>query len=200
VLRIGLTGGIASGKSTVAGLFAARGAGIIDTDVIARELVLPGTPGLAAIEARFGPESLKSDGTLDRQRLRQIVFADAAKRRELEAILHPAIRQLALSRAETATEPYVFLVVPLLFETGFDQLVDRTLTVDCPEAVQTERLMRRDQISAGEARAIISAQLGRDARLRAADDLIDNSGDIEATRARVAELHQRYLDLARNCS
>jgi dephospho-CoA kinase len=200
VLRIGLTGGIASGKSAVAAEFAELGASIVDTDLIAREVTAPGSPALAAIVDQFGPEVLAADGGLDRQRLRGIVFADAAARRALEAIVHPRIRRLALARAEAAAGPYVIFVVPLLFETGFDRLVDRTLVVDCPETVQVERLRRRDGAGEQQARAIIAAQLGREARRQAADDLIDNSGDIEATRARVAELHERYLALSQNCS
>ncbi len=189
---VGLTGGIASGKSTVAELFAALGAGIIDTDLIARELVVPGSEALAAIVARFGREVLTPEGTLDRRRLREIVFADPARRRELEAILHPAIRETALARAAESDAPYVVFVVPLLFETGFDRLVDRSLVVDCPEPVQIERLVARDGISAEKARAMLDAQLPRSERLAAADDVIDNSGDLAATRARVEALHAHY--------
>jgi dephospho-CoA kinase len=200
VFRIGLTGGIASGKSTVADLFAELGADVIDTDVIAREVVAPGKPALAAIVARFGEEILGRDGALDRARLRAIVFADAEQRRSLEAILHPRIRALALERAAASAGPYVVLVVPLLFETGFDAYVDRTVAVDCPESTQIERLMRRDQIGESEARAILAAQMVRADRRRAADDIIDNSGTFESTQRRVAELHATYLELARNCS
>lgn len=199
-LRIGLTGGIASGKSTVAGFFADLGAAIIDTDLIARELVVPGSPALEEIAGRFGRDMLAPDGTLDRAALRRLVFADASQRRDLEAILHPLIRAEAMSRANASRAPYVLVVVPLLFETGFDALVDRTLVVDCPEHIQLDRLQARDGVSAEEARAIIAAQMDRERRRAAADDIIDNSRDLRATRARVARLHEEYLALARNCS
>jgi dephospho-CoA kinase len=200
VLRIGLTGGIASGKSMVADQFAALGAGIVDTDALARELVEPGSAALAEIVSEFGNGIVGADGRLDRPALRRQVFADADRRRRLEAILHPRIREAALARADASGSPYVIVVVPLLFETGFDRLVDRTLAVDCPESVQLDRLIRRDGVAADEARAVLAAQLSRPQRTRAADDVIDNGGAIEATQARVAELHARYLDLARNCS
>lgn len=193
MLRIGLTGGIASGKSTVAGLFAELGAGVVDTDLIARELVVPGSPALAAIVERFGPEILAADGSLDRGRLRQIVFADAASRRELEAILHPRIRETALAAAAASDAPYVLIVVPLLFESDFDTLVDASVVVDCPETVQIERLRARDGGSEAEARAIVAAQMPRAERLAAADHVIDNAGDPAQTRARVAELHAQFL-------
>jgi dephospho-CoA kinase len=199
VLRIGLTGGIASGKSTVASLFAEFGVEIIDTDQIARELVVPGSPALRAIARAFGQTILSDDGALDRKKLRGIIFADAAKRRKLEAILHPLIREVALARADASDAPYVILAVPLLFETGFDRLVDRKLVVDCPEPLQIERLTRRDGVSAVEARAIIGTQMPSDARKAAADDVIDNSGDLESVRSRVAELHTQYLNLTQNC-
>jgi dephospho-CoA kinase len=200
VHRIGLTGGIASGKSMVADQFAALGAGIVDTDALARELVEPGSAALAEIVSEFGNGIVGADGRLDRPALRRQVFADADRRRRLEAILHPRIREAALARADASGSPYVIVVVPLLFETGFDRLVDRTLAVDCPESVQLDRLIRRDGVAADEARAVLAAQLSRPQRTRAADDVIDNGGAIEATQARVAELHARYLDLARNCS
>ena len=198
-LSIGLTGGVASGKSTVAEIFAGLGIEVVDTDRIARELVVPGSAALKAIVERFGSDVLAGDGTLDRPRLRRIVFADADKRRELEAILHPPIRSEALARAAAAASPYVIIVVPLLFETGFDALVDRTLAVDCPEAVQIERLTSRDDVGEDEARALIGAQMPRERRAAMADDVIDNGGALEATRARVAELDQRYRALAQNC-
>jgi dephospho-CoA kinase len=199
VLRVGLTGGIASGKSTVASLFAELGVEIIDTDEIARELVVPGSPALAAIVERFGSEVLSQDGELDRRRLRALVFADEARRRELEAILHPPIRQEAMARAAASTAAYVILAVPLLFETGFDRLVDRRLVVDCPESQQLARLTARDGVSIEAARAMLAAQMNRAERRAAADDLIDNSGSLESTRSQVQTLHERYLGLSRNC-
>jgi dephospho-CoA kinase len=198
VLRIGLTGGIASGKSTVAAMFAEHGACVIDTDVIARELVAPGAPALAEIAEAFGPEVIEG-GRLDRRKLRRMVFADADKRRRLEAILHPPIREAALERSADCPGPDVILVVPLLFESGFDRLVDRALVVDCPPALQIGRLMARDEIGRDEAEAIVAAQMGRGERQSRADDLIDSSAPLDATRDRVLELHETYLDLARNC-
>jgi dephospho-CoA kinase len=198
-LRVGLTGGVASGKSTVAKLFADLGAGIVDTDEIARELVRPGNPALAAIVELFGRDVLAQDGTLDRRRLRAIVFGDAARRLELEAILHPPIRAEALARAAASTAPYVMIVVPLLFESGFDRLVDRTLVVDCSEAEQMGRLTARDGIGEPEARAMLAAQMPRSERRAAADDSIDNSGPLESTSAEVQLLNERYLRLAQNC-
>jgi dephospho-CoA kinase len=198
VLRIGLTGGIASGKSTVAAMFAELGACIVDTDVIAREVVEPGTPALTAIAEAFGPDVV-DNGVLDRKRLGRIVFADSAQRRRLEAILHPLIRQTALQRSDQCAGPYVVLVVPLLFESGFDQLVDRALVVDCPTTVQIARLTARDEIGREAAESIIAAQMHRDERRARADDLIDTSSPVGATRARVAELHKTYVELSRNC-
>jgi dephospho-CoA kinase len=198
-LRVGLTGGIASGKSTVASLFGELGAGVIDTDEIARQLVLPGSHALDQIVERFGDQILAPDGALDRRRLRAIVFASPASRSELETILHPPIRAEALARAAASTAPYVLLVVPLLFETGFDRLVDRKLVVDCTESQQIARLTGRDGVGASEARAMLAAQMTREGRKAGADDIIDNSGSLEATRDQVARLHERYLQLATNC-
>lgn len=199
MLRIGLTGGIASGKSAVAEMFAERGAELIDTDAIARELVVPGSDGLQAIVRAFGREILDEDGALDRRSLRRIVFADPVSRRKLEAILHPRIRAAAIERAAASSAPYVVLAVPLLFESGFERLVDRSLVVDCPVEVQLERLMQRDGIDEPEARAMIEAQMQRGVRRAAADDVIDNDGSIDATRAQVDRLHEFYLGLAQNC-
>ena len=198
-LRIGLTGGIASGKSLVARFFAEQGAEVIDTDEIARELVLPGTPALEKIVASFGPGVLTHARSLDRARLRSIVFSDPERRRVLESILHPLIRAETLARADRSSAPYAVLVVPLLFETGFDRLVHRKLVVDCPESVQLTRLIERDGIGETEARAMLAAQLGRDERLAGSDDRIDNSGSPESTRKQVLDLHARYLILAKNC-
>src|SRR5690606_20981910 len=166
MLTIGLTGGIASGKSTVAELFAALGVPVIDTDVIAREVVEPGEPGLAAIRDAFGAEVLTPDGRLDRRRLREIVFADAAKRRRLESILHPLIRERTLARlAAVRNAPYAIVVVPLLVETDFGKLVDRVLVVDVPVDAQLERLASRDGIDRAAAEAMVAAQASRETRL-----------------------------------
>jgi dephospho-CoA kinase len=194
--RVALTGGIASGKSTVADLFAALGVPVIDTDVIAREVVEPGEPALAEVAAAFGPGVLGSDGRLDRRRLRDIVFADPAARRRLEAILHPAIRARMAAQSGAAGGPYQLLVIPLLAEGGRRDHVDRVLLVDVPEAVQVERLVRRDGSSREQAAAALAAQASRAARQAIADDVIENAGGVEDLRARVAELHREYLRLA----
>ena len=198
-LIVGLTGGIASGKSLVGAMFVKLGASLIDTDVVAREVVAAGQPGLAAVAAEFGRTVLLPTGELDRRALRSQVFADEAKRHTLEALLHPLIR--ARTRAKLAelaelTAPYALVAVPLLVETSFGEIVDRILVVDCPESLQLERLMRRDAIPKPEALAMLRAQTDRATRLKAAHDVIDNSGAPDATLRQVDVLHRRYLDLA----
>ena len=195
-LRVGLTGGIASGKSLVANQFVKLGAELVDADQLAREVVAPGQPALSAIRDTFGPQLLTSRGELDRAALRKLVFADAEKRRALDALLHPLIRARILAELDEVRGPYAIIAVPLLVETDFASLVDRVAVVDCPESLQLERLMRRDGIPRAEALAMIAAQADRATRLRAAHDVIDNSGDVELTRRQVAQLHHRYLDLA----
>jgi dephospho-CoA kinase len=195
-LVVGLTGGIASGKSIVANMFAKLGAGIVDTDLVAREVVAPGEPGLDAVTNAFGKEILLRSGELDRGALRRIVFADDAKRRQLEALLHPLIRARTWERLAMLTTPYALVAVPLLVETSFGELVDRVLVVDCPESLQLERLMRRDAIPRPEALAMVRAQTDRATRLRAAHDIVDNGGTTEATQRQVELLHRRYLELA----
>lgn len=192
-LRVGLTGGIASGKSTVARLFAELGVPVIDTDVVAREVVEPGEPALDAIAAAFGPGVLAADGRLDRAALRRIVFADPERRRALEDILHPRIRAQALRQAAAAGGAYQLLVVPLLVETGFDALVDRVVVVDCPPDEQRRRLLARDPDAADDADRMIAAQASRAERLARADWVIDNAGDLDATRRQVLALHAKLL-------
>lgn len=199
MLRIGLTGGIASGKSTISRMFAELGAEVIDTDDIAHDLVAPGGEALEAVVETFGAQVVTPEGGLDRRRMRQIVFDDPEQRRRLEAILHPMIRRTVLAKAADSKAPYVILVVPLLFESGFDRLVDRTLAVDCPESLQIERIAERDGASAEEAGKIVAAQMTRSERRSRADDVIDSNCPLEATRSRVLELHERYLALSRNC-
>jgi dephospho-CoA kinase len=199
VLRIGLTGGIASGKTTVARMFAELGADIIDTDAIAHELVAPGSPAIADIIGTFGKDMVDDNGGLDRAGMRRLVFSDAGKRRQLEAILHPLIRKTALARADESRAPYVVLVVPLLFETGFDRLVDRTVSVDCPESLQIDRLMARDNVGEAEAKAVIAAQIDRAKRRALADDVIDSGCSLAETRERVTKLHEEFLRLGENC-
>ncbi|MDD3529320.1 MAG: dephospho-CoA kinase [Gallionellaceae bacterium] len=196
---VGLTGGIGSGKSRVASLFAEFGAGVVDTDLIARELTAPGGAAMAAIRAGFGAGVVACDGGLDRAAMRRLVFADAGARRRLEAILHPLIRARAAAAVAAATAPYVLLVVPLLIETGaYGGLLDRVLVVDCSPARQIERVMRRDGVTAATAQAMLAAQAGRAERLAAADDVIDNEGEPEHLAAAVAALHRAYLQAARD--
>lgn len=197
ILRIGLTGGIASGKTAVSEMFAKLGVPVIDTDRISREVVQPGRPALAEIVEEFGEEILKPDGSLDRRALRERVFADEGRRQRLEAITHPRIRDETLRRMHNAGGPYQVIVVPLLVESGFGALVDRVLVVDCPPEVQRERLMARDTETAATAEAMMRSQTDRDTRLEAADDVVENAGTLEETRRQVEQLHRRYLALAR---
>ena len=196
ILRIGLTGGIASGKSTVAGPFAALEVPVIDTDQIAREVVEPGQPPLEKLVERFGAGILTPDGHLDRPKLREIVFSDPKARADLEALTHPAIGSAVQARAAVAGGPYQILVIPLLVEKGYQKHLDRVLVVDCPEALQLQRLQARDGTSPTQARAILEAQASRAARLKAADDMIRNESDVAALRQQVQALHHRYLQLA----
>ena len=195
-LIVGLTGGIASGKSIVGAMFVKLGAALVDTDALARDVVAPGEPGLAAVSAAFGPAVLLASGELDRPALRSLVFADEAKRLTLESILHPLIRSRTRQKLAELRTPYALVAVPLLVETSFSELVDRILVVDCPEATQLERLLRRDAIPRTEALAMLRAQVDRATRLKAAHDVIDNNGTPEATRRQVEQLHHRYLELA----
>ncbi|WP_295392254.1 dephospho-CoA kinase [uncultured Thiodictyon sp.] len=197
MLTIGLTGGIGSGKSTVAERFAALGAGVIDTDLLARELTEPGTATLGRIAAAFDAV-LQPDGQLDRAALRALVFADPAARRRLESILHPPIRALMLERAAQLPTPYAVLVIPLLFETGQETLVDRVLAVDCPEPLQIERVCRRSGLAAAEVARIVATQVPRIERLARADEAIDNQGEPAELGPQIERLHRRYLALARS--
>jgi dephospho-CoA kinase len=196
MFTVGLTGGIGSGKSTVADCFASHGVPVIDTDVIARELT-SGGEALAQIRAVFGDAVMQADGTLDRAVLRRRVFADSAARRQLEAILHPRIRQAVERTLATLTAPYVLVVIPLLVETGgYRDLLDRVLVVDCPEDVQIARVMARSGLTRDEVTAVLAAQAGRAERLAVADDVIVNTASPEALSAEVATLHLRYQALS----
>lgn len=197
MLRVGLTGGIGSGKSTVAELFARHGVPVIDTDAIARELVRPGTPALDEIVREFGEEVIGAGGELDRARLRTRIFENAAGRQRLETILHPRIRATVLRRLSELNAPYCLIVVPLLVETRFDELIDRVLVVDAEEQQQLQRTSRRDQVPPDAIRKIIAAQAGRAERLARADDVIANSGTIEDLEREVEYRHRQYLALAR---
>ena len=196
---IGLTGGIGSGKSTAAELLARTGAGVIDTDAIAHALTAPGGAAMRSLIGEFGPEIATKNGALNRAAMREMAFADPTVRRRLEAILHPMIhaevdRQIA---ALAPTFPYLVLVVPLLIETGtYRERIDRLAVVDCPEALQIARVRARSQLPEATIRAILAAQASREARLAAADDIIDNSTTLSALTAQLAALHQRYLAAA----
>jgi dephospho-CoA kinase len=196
--RVALTGGIASGKSTVADLFAALGVPVIDTDVIAREVVEPGRPALAQVVEAFGPQVLDAEGRLDRKRMREQIFSDPGARRRLEAILHPAIRAEMERQSQAAVGPYQLLVIPLLAEGGRRDHVDRVLLVDVPEELQIQRVMWRDGVSHGEAQATLNAQATRAQRLAMADDVLRNTGRVDDLREQVAKLHQQFLRLAAN--
>lgn len=192
-LRVGLTGGIASGKTLVSDAFSKLGAAIVDTDVVAREVVAVGQPVLKEIEQCFGSEVISGDGSLDRAKLRSLVFADPDRRRKLEHLLHPLIRKRTLELIEAERNaPYCVIVVPLLVETGFATLVDRVLVVDCPEALQLDRLISRDGVDPDQAKAMVAAQTDRLSRLRAADDVVDNGGSHRETHDQVKRLHEVY--------
>ena len=195
-LFVGLTGGIASGKTAVSDAFAALGVPVIDTDVIAREVVAPGSEALDEIRARFGEAVINVAGELDRARMRELVFADTARRRELEAILHPRIRAETLGQAAAARAAYGVIVVPLLVETGFAEFVDQVVVVDCPEAVQRARLMARDAHSEAQAQRILDSQADRATRLARADHVIRNEGSLADLQAQVECLHARLLETA----
>lgn len=193
MLVVGLTGGIGSGKSTVAELFAALGAPVIDTDQLAREVVAPGSDGLRQVVAAFGPEVLGADASLDRRALRARVFAEPARRRQLEELLHPLIERRMHEHIAALAAPYCIVVIPLLVESGWRSRVERVAVVDCPPELQVARAMARDCQDEAPIRAILAAQAERSVRLAAADDIIDNSADLEHLRTQVRELHRSYL-------
>jgi dephospho-CoA kinase len=194
---VGLTGGIGSGKSAAAADFAALGATVVDTDVIAHELTAKGGAAMAGIEQLFGPGAVSGDGSMNRSKVRELAFADPAAKRSLEALLHPMIREESARRIAAATGPYVVHVVPLLIESAdYRTRVDRVLVVDCPEETQVERARARPALSENEVHAIMRTQATRAERVAAADDVIDNSGSREALRRQVGALHQKYLQFA----
>ncbi len=199
-LRVGITGGIGSGKSTVADGFVALGARLVDPDVIAHQLTAPGGAAIGAIREAFGAQAIAPDGRMDRAAMRAAVFADAAARKRLEGILHPMIRTATregIATAFAAGAPYVMVAIPLLVESGesgsWRDRIDRVLVVDCPVEVQIARVMKRSGLARGEVEAIIASQASREARLAAADDVIDNGGAIDTLPERIAQLHQTYL-------
>ena len=196
-----LTGGVGSGKSSVAAILAELGAAVVDTDEIAHRLTAPGQPGGEAIRTRFGPEYLRADGALDRDRMRELVFSDPAAKKKLEAILHPLIRAEVNAAVQAARSPYVIIAVPLLIETGsYRDLAQRMLVIDCDEQQQVARVMQRSGLSAAAVRAIMANQVSRAERLRHADDIVSNNADLARLRAEVSALHRKYLALARAAS
>jgi len=196
-IRIGLTGGIGSGKSEASREFARLGAPIIDTDLIARELVRPGQPALNEIVAQFGAEIVDENGNLDRTRLRETIFSDPGRRKQLEDILHPRIRDHAVALAEQAKAPYCVLVIPLLVETTGDYPLDRILVIDTPRELQLERIAARDGLPEKEIEAILATQASRKQRLAIADDIIVNDTSPEHLRSEIERLHRFYSDSGR---
>lgn len=196
-LVVGLTGGIGSGKSAAADAFGKLGATVVDTDAIAHELTGPGGAAMAEVRRLFGDALVDAAGAMDRRRMRELVFADAGKKQRLEALLHPMIRAESERRIAAASGPYVVHVVPLLVESpGFRERYQRVLVVDCPEALQVARVRQRSGLAEAEIRRIIDAQIQRQTRLAAADDVIDNSGSLAAMQQQVRQLHEKYLALA----
>jgi dephospho-CoA kinase len=194
---VGLTGGIGSGKSSAARIFASLGAGMVDVDDISHALTQPGGAAIAAIRDQFGAQAIAADGSLNRARMRELIFADASAKQRLEAILHPMIGAQARADVAASPAPYVMLVVPLLLERdGYRDLTHRVAVVDCTEQHQIERTMRRSAISAEAVRAIMAAQLTRTQRLARADDVINNDAGEDELQRQVNALHQRYLKLA----
>ena len=193
---VALTGGIGSGKSTVADAFSRLGITIIDADIIARQVVEPYSPALKAIEAHFGNETINADGSLNRRLLRERIFADPAEKAWLEALLHPLIHRETQRQIAEATSPYVLWVVPLLVENQLQQKADRVLVVDVSQETQLQRTVLRDKVSRQHAEHILAAQATREARLAVADDVIDNDGAPDAIASDVAQLHAKYLQFA----
>ncbi|MEJ0085367.1 MAG: dephospho-CoA kinase [Pseudomonadota bacterium] len=194
---MGLTGGIACGKTTVANLFAALGATLVDTDMLAREVVAPGTTLLAKIVEHFGAAVCAADGSLDRRALRARIFSSPAERRWLEELTHPAIRELTDGRSKARKGSYVMVAIPLLVETGGAQRFDRVLVVDCEPELQLARLQARDGTPRAEAERMLAAQATRAERLAVADDVVSNNGDVAALRDQVERLHRQYVAASR---
>lgn len=199
-LCIGLTGGIGSGKTEASREFARLGATVIDTDLLARELVEPGQPALAEIISTFGKDLLDTQGKLDRARLREIAFSDLAQRMKLEAILHPRIRREAIKLTTQASSPYCILVIPLLVETGNDYPLDRILVIDTPIDLQRQRIASRDSLSDTDIDTVLATQASREERLAVADDRISNEDNLVSLQHQVQHLHHQYLAAAQECS
>ena len=193
MFKIGLTGGIGSGKSAASDHFMSLGAEVIDTDLLSRELVVPGKPALDEIVNAFGNDILTTSGELDRKRLRERIFADPEARKRLEQILHPRIREAMLERASRSQAPYIVFVIPLLIETGQQTLVDRVLVIDLPENLQRRRVMARDGLDDAQFDRILAAQATQEQRLSIADDVVLNDGDLINLHQQIERLHRKYL-------
>ena len=196
MLRIGLTGGIGAGKTEAANLFSELGVPVIDADRIARELVEPGTEAYEEVVATFGGDIVIADGSLDRKRLRDLVFHDAKQRKRLEAILHPRVRAAIVREVQALSSAYCVIVVPLLVESGMQDLVHRVLVVNAPRDTRARRVMSRDAIGADQAQSIMDAQANNALRLGEADDVLDNTGNLAELRQSILDLHRRYEQLA----
>jgi dephospho-CoA kinase len=197
MLKIGLTGGIGSGKTSVSDIFSELGVPVIDTDLVARQLTARDGAALPEIRSAWGESVMRTDGELDRDALRRRIFADPEERRRLEAILHPLIRRQVVAELAALDAPYVVVVIPLLVETGnYRELLDRVLVVDCPESLQVERVRARSGLSAEEVSAIISAQADRSSRIAAADDIIVNAANNRSLREQVLSLDAKYREIA----
>lgn len=196
MLKIGLTGGVGCGKSTICDQFSRLAVPIIDADVIAHSLVDPGSPALGEIRKKLGDQLITTDGHLDRQQLRQMILTQPSIRNQLEAILHPRIHRVILDELSSAAAAYVIICIPLLLEVAWTDLVDRILVVDCSEEDQIQRLLKRDQSSLSEIRQLISLQIDRPSRLKAADDIIYNNGSIQSLEPKITRLHKKYQQLA----
>lgn len=197
MLIIGLTGGIGSGKSAVSKLFSELGVPVIDTDIISRQVVEPGQPALRQISQAFGNEILSANGELDRAKLKNIVFAEPTKRKQLEAILHPIIKNKMLRQASLLDTAYCIFAIPLLIEANQTDLVDRILVIDAPEALRRQRIKQRDQLDDEKINKIFAAQLSRQTRLDYADDIIHNDSDLHQLRTQVIDLSRRYTEIAK---
>lgn len=196
MLRVALTGGIGSGKSTVSEALRALGVPILDADEISHQLTAPGQPAVAEIKKVFGEKVLTSDGSLDRARLRRIVFADAKERARLESILHPRVRRELEDQARNLHVPYIVFAIPLLVETGRQTNYDRVLVVDAPDALRIKWIRARSALSETEIISIIQAQANREARLKVADDVLTNNGSIDDLKGQVQHIHTQYLQIA----
>ena len=198
MLIIGLTGGIGSGKTAVSDYLGSLGITIVDADVVSRIVVEPGKPALKEIEAHFGPEAIQADGSLDRAKLRTIVFEDPAERKVLEKITHARIGEEILQQLNNSSSPYTVLVSPILFESGQSNMTSRNLVVDVPEEIQQARTASRDGVTEESVKNIIKAQMNREERLSLADDVIVNDSDLESLHAKALDMHNNYLEIAKD--